>query len=219
MNIGRFGKQVGSRISWSERVVAAIFVYLLCLGGYGLVNRHVAIAACMDLSLSLDARIPFISAFVYPFYLTYVLVLIPALMVSKRALLRYAVVVFSILVVVSCLIFLMFPTYVPRPAFQSITLSDHLVAIIYKNDRPSCAFPSLHVSSAMLTALVMRRDQGRYGWFLWPSVIAVSASTVFIKQHVVIDVVGGILLAMAIEWVMYRLVTQQTPRQWFRHLS
>ncbi len=58
-------------------------------------------------------------------------------------------------------------------------------------------FPSLHVTLATSAALVLSRQRGRVDWpmVLWAGAIAVS--TLFVHQHHLFDVVGGLLLAFA----------------------
>ncbi|HMA92193.1 MAG TPA: phosphatase PAP2 family protein [Polyangiaceae bacterium] len=196
-----------------ERLAAAAWVYLLYFGGYGLVNRRLRIADCTDLTLSLDRYIPFLSEFVAPFYLAYLIVLVPALVIRDRRLLGHAVVAFTALVLLSCLLFVLFPTYVPRPTIAGSSLSDALVGAIYAADRPSCAFPSLHVSSVALSALVLRRESRRYGRLLWPCVGLVALSTLFIKQHVVLDVLGGLGVAAGVEWATFRYFWRTAPER------
>lgn len=187
-----------------ERLAAAAWVYLVYFGGYGLVNRRLRLEDCLDLTQAPDRYIPFVSEFVAPFYLAYLIVLVPALVIQDRRQLRHAVVAFTTLVILSCLTFVAFPTYVPRPTLKVSSLSDTLVAAIYAADKPSCAFPSLHVSSVALSALVLRRGSRWYGGLLWPCVGLVAASTLFIKQHVLLDVLGGLAVAVGVEWATSR---------------
>lgn len=191
-----------------ERLAASAWVYVLYFGGYGLINRRLRVEDCLDLTLTLDQHIPFVPEFVAPFYLAYLIVLVPALVIRKRQLLRHAIVAFTALVVVSCLTFVAFPTYVPRPTLTASSLSDALVAAIYAADKPSCAFPSLHVSSVALSALVLRRESRGYSALLWPCVTLVALSTLFIKQHVVLDVLGGLFVAAGVEWATFRYLSR-----------
>lgn len=58
-------------------------------------------------------------------------------------------------------------------------------------------FPSLHVTLATSAALVLSRQRGRIHWpmVVWAAAIAVS--TLFVHQHHLADVLGGLLLALA----------------------
>ncbi|MBX3171335.1 MAG: phosphatase PAP2 family protein [Candidatus Eremiobacteraeota bacterium] len=58
-------------------------------------------------------------------------------------------------------------------------------------------FPSLHVTLATSAALVLSRRRGRVDWpmVLWAAAIALS--TLFVHQHHVADVLGGLVLALA----------------------
>jgi membrane-associated phospholipid phosphatase len=82
-----------------------------------------------------------------------------------------------------------------RPSFVPQGFSDGLLQWIYEVDTGWNAFPSLHVGHSTLVALLC----WKYRRSLFPVAAAgsllISASTVLIKQHYVVDIPGGILLA------------------------
>jgi membrane-associated phospholipid phosphatase len=63
------------------------------------------------------------------------------------------------------------------------------------------AFPSLHVSLTILAVLFVFARSWKWGVRLLPLGVLIILSTLFIKQHAVVDVIGGLLLA----WVVFRL--------------
>jgi membrane-associated phospholipid phosphatase len=73
--------------------------------------------------------------------------------------------------------------------------------VAYSIDPPYNCFPSLHVAYAFVSALTCSRVHRGVGFvaLLWAVLIAVS--TVFTKQHYVLDVIGGGLIA----WVAYAI--------------
>jgi membrane-associated phospholipid phosphatase len=81
-------------------------------------------------------------------------------------------------------------------------------------DTPANCCPSLHVSTAFLTAFIfidssseggVRRERRGYLaiYLVWAFAIAVSTLTT--KQHYLVDVVTGFVLALAHYWVFFRL--------------
>lgn len=58
-------------------------------------------------------------------------------------------------------------------------------------------FPSLHVTLATSAALVLSRRRGRIDWPMVGWAAAIAVSTLFVHQHHLADVLGGLLLALA----------------------
>jgi membrane-associated phospholipid phosphatase len=86
--------------------------------------------------------------------------------------------------------FASFPAECPRPAHVGDGL---LLAWLHGLDAPRNTMPSLHVAVTWLLCLSLRGT----GWFV-PAVaaaVAISASTMTLKQHHALDVAGGVALA------------------------
>ncbi|MFN8607317.1 MAG: phosphatase PAP2 family protein [Vulcanimicrobiota bacterium] len=58
-------------------------------------------------------------------------------------------------------------------------------------------FPSLHVTLAVSAALVLSRARGATHWPMVWWAAAISLSTLLVHQHHLIDIAGGLLLALA----------------------
>jgi membrane-associated phospholipid phosphatase len=183
-------------------VVYAVLVYALFFVGYVMVNRHLPLTRCGDLSTPWDRRLPFVPAFIWPFCFTYVLVLLPVVLVRDARLMARGTMAFAVLVASSCLLFILIPVTVPRPAAIPPSLSGSLVAAMFAADRPVCGFPSLHVSASVLTVAILFRVRRRVGLIALPLAVATSVSTLFIKQHVILDVVGGVALALVVNLLL-----------------
>ena len=187
-----------------ERLLSAVGVYGVFFGAYGFVNQHLPLTHCRDLGTSLDRLVPFVPAFIWPFNLTYPLLLLPALLLHTRRAMARACLAMACLVLFSCAIFTLWPVCVPRPAFVPHTFSEHCVAWVYANDRPVCGFPSLHVSATLLTTLILRRAGSRVAPAFLVSWVVIALSTLFVKQHVLMDVLGGAILALLVDQVLIR---------------
>ncbi|MEW6076644.1 MAG: phosphatase PAP2 family protein [Thermodesulfobacteriota bacterium] len=186
-------------LSLSERLFAATGIYALFFASYTLANRTVSLESAVNLTLPVDRAIPFIPEFVYPFYLLYGFIVLPSFLIKSRRLFYRSVAAFSSLIVMSAVIFLLFPVYVPRPEFVPDGLAGNMVASIYRMDRPICGFPSLHVSTSLLATLVVFRNSKAQGMLFSVMFLLTSAATLFIKQHVVLDAAGGIVMALLID--------------------
>jgi membrane-associated phospholipid phosphatase len=112
---------------------------------------------------------------------------------------------------VSVLIFWVWPTTYPRDLFP---LPDDLGRVTYylfntlrMTDTPANCCPSLHVSSVYLSAFIFLNEQRKKFpfFFLWATAVAVSTLTT--KQHYVVDVIMGFIMAIATHWIFHKYVT------------
>ena len=86
-------------------------------------------------------------------------------------------------------------THVPRPEFVPNGFFSRLTAMIYRNDKPFCAFPSLHVAYSTLCAYWSLTLFPGFAWVFVVLSGLVIASTVFLKQHAIADVIAGVAIA------------------------
>lgn len=178
--------------------------------------------------LPIDAHIPFCEWFVIPYCLWYPLLVITGLylLYRDRAAFRRYMVFLGTTFFLSALVWLLVPNGQDlRPtAFPRENLLTALVAGLYRVDTNTNVFPSVHVLGSMGAALAVRdcralerRKRLRTGTALLAA--AICLSTVLIKQHSVLDAVGGLLLgALAARPVyrsspVFRLSREETERK------
>ncbi len=92
-------------------------------------------------------------------------------------------------------IFLVFPTYVIHPDITGTDVLSKLLYSIYVAGGDYDAFPSAHIYITTILALFYSDWYPKQKWFWILTVIIVSLSTLFTKQHYIIDVFGGYLTA------------------------
>jgi len=93
----------------------------------------------------------------------------------------------AIATVVSCAVFVVWPTTIPRPLANNAAFD-----ALWLFDVPRNCFPSLHVALAGIAAFFWPR--ARWIAVIWAAAIAVSTLTT--KQHYAIDVLGGVVVAI-----------------------
>lgn len=146
----------------------------------------------------LDQHIPLVPIFIVP-YLSlyfYLAVAILIFIIKKQRDELHVYLLANILVmVVAYTAYGFFQTYVLRPEIVSHDLFSRMVHHVYTSDNPYNDCPSLHAAFSALAALAIYRVYGKRSilFVLWGVCIAIS--TVFVKQHYVIDVVTGVILA------------------------
>lgn len=103
-------------------------------------------------------------------------------------------------------IFFFFPTQISRPNSE---VNNFLYNELIKNDLPYNAFPSLHASFCIITCFVFfRNSKSLYFKNIYRTFIVIWAALILfsilkIKQHYLIDIVGGIVNAIIWIWIIY----------------
>ena len=88
----------------------------------------------------------------------------------------------------------------------------HLVAFIYKTDTNTNVFPSIHVFNSIATHVAILRSRFFYNNMKVKAIsfiimISICLSTLFLKQHSFLDVVGATILS----YVIYQLIYAKIP--------
>lgn len=104
-----------------------------------------------------------------------------------------------------CLIcFLILPTTNTRPEIMGDSFWDLLMRFLYQVDAADNLFPSIHCLTSWFCYIGIRRRREVPVWYRAFSclfALAVFVSTLTTKQHVLIDVIAGVVLAEAAYWV------------------
>ncbi len=182
-----------------------LFLVLSCSGFlfYVVINhlpRNETVA--QRIPVGLDGLIPLVPVFSVPYALAMVFVagtLVYFVLFTPRV--RSTAYSYTFCFAVSCLIYLAFQTTVDRPAVDPTSAFAGLVSFIYANDQPYNCFPSLHVSLTVLASLIWAEGRRSLTMPLTAWVVLVALSTLFTKQHVLLDVLAGAALGGASFWV------------------
>jgi membrane-associated phospholipid phosphatase len=180
-----------------RQVIIVAIVMLTSLGGYLLVLKWRGDDAVFITKTNLDDVIPFQPAWVWVYLIPYVIgpVVIGFL---RRPTFNWYISRGIAVVLVTLLIFIMVPTQTgkrpPHDLGTSVTgqLYQNMIAI---DEPPANAAPSLHVSLTFLLGLALLWDFPRWWWLSAAAVILVWLATLFTRQHHLIDVITGVLLA------------------------
>jgi len=159
-----------------------------------------------------DKAIPFIPEFVWIYHS-----LLPVIGVTMVLLVRSKKLFFNAMwaCVATTLIlhffYMAFPSFYPRPLFAPQDLSEVLVQFSYEIDNSSNTFPSGHVAFAWIMFWIAKHSERsreapiiRDFYKLWA--IAISISTLAIKMHYVIDVIGGFIVASSCFFIVRELI-------------
>lgn len=162
--------------------------------------------------LPLDRLIPFQEIFVIPYCMWYPLLVVVGLFLLLRnsAAFRRYMCFLAVSFFLSELIWFLIPNgqdlrplVMPRDNFFT-----HWVAGLYSIDTPTNVFPSVHVVGAIGAAWAVwdgcpSRQRPFLRWGTVVLAVLICLSTLFIKQHSVLDVISGTALAMAVALPIY----------------
>jgi PAP2 superfamily protein len=192
-----------------ERVTLTLGLAALFLVGYFGVGLNTDPARAMDLSTALDERIPFVPVTVWAYIWIFPAALIPLFTVQCQYLFRRLAVAYAAVIILSLICFVAWPVTsvglrVNTASLDPSSFSDWGVKMLYMIDPPYNLFPSLHLSIAMLAACSAGKARRLYGaiTFVGVGMVLVSISTV--KQHFVLDGIGGLALALFIYAIVLR---------------
>ena len=105
---------------------------------------------------------------------------------------------------VCLVIFLAYPTTNTRPVIEGSGFWDLLAGWLYSIDAADNLFPSIHCLVSWFCFLAVKGQKKIPIWYKAVSFILavlVFLSTLFTKQHVIVDVAGGIFLAQGCFWI------------------
>lgn len=162
----------------------------------------------------LDKKIPVLTIFTIPYLSFHFLAMFFVPYLSKKYGGRKAFLVNGLAIIFGQFIldiaYWLFQTEVPRPEIAQNNFFDWLLkSVIYGNDRPLNGFPSNHVTWSVISMIALWRIRkaipktAKYlgAWFL-----LIVPATVFLKQHFLVDIYGGILVAFSIYWALVFII-------------
>ena len=150
-----------------------------------------------DWSIPLDHNLPLVPFFAIPYVLAYIPWIVGVIIIVRdNKELCYKIMTAEQIAKFICLIFFVFwPTEIIRPAITGDSFSECLTRLVYHLDEPNNLFPSIHclLSWIVFRGTVKCKKTGIWiKIFMFAQAIIVFASVVLIKQHVVVDIIGGI---------------------------
>ena len=175
-----------------------------------------------NLVTDLDKVIPFLKIFIIPYvsWYAFIILTLAFLCFKDRKTYYKTLVSLNIGLIVCYFIYFLFQTTVPRPDLMADDTLTKLVRLIYASDQPYNCFPSIHVLTCQLMVEGIKRSKAKNSFnliFIKSMSLLIILSTLFIKQHVVLDVFSAMLLANGI----YRFVDSYKKERvvlWVRKL-
>ena len=169
-----------------------------------------------DLSIPLDHLLPFLPIFIIPYALAFAQWIIGYIMIAREGKeYCYRIMIGEMISkVIVGMFFIFLPTIMTRPEVTGTDIFSKAVAVLYKIDAPTNLFPSIHCLESyicMRSALEMKTVDNRYRIAMVVMSILVYLSTLFLKQHVILDFFGAVIVAEAGRFLSNLLFSKLYP--------
>jgi len=144
-----------------------------------------------------EKKIPLNSLWVFPYIYLYPFCIIIALKIKNLKNINILLLAFYFIQFVAFWIFILFPIAYPRefyPLEYVSRIDINLLRLIRIIDKSHNCLPSMHVANVVLMFLGMVQENKKSFWWAFPTTILICLSTLFVKQHYILDVFWGIIL-------------------------
>jgi hypothetical protein len=199
---------------WKYLAGALMFVFAAILY---LASNHLHFYPPQMLPMSwIDHAVPFLPNTVWIYVSEYVFFITVYVTCRDMVNLNRYLYSFVVLQIVSCLIFWAWPTTYPRDQFPLPADLNGLTYALFSSlrnaDTPANCCPSLHVSSVYLSSFIFLDDQRKkFPYFFgWGTAIAITTLTT--KQHYLVDVITGLMMATLFYWAFHRWIPYRPRR-------
>lgn len=141
--------------------------------------------------LKIDDSIPFLPVFIIPYvsYFPYIVVTIISMWNTPHVYEFFGSYIISY--VVAGIFWYLIPNGVKRPDVSGQDVFSRLTSYIFKHDDDTNGFPSAHVFATLICSYFLFLSFPAFLPLILFMAIAIIASTVLVKQHYVVDILGG----------------------------
>ncbi len=103
-----------------------------------------------------------------------------------------------------------------------LNFTESIVMMIYQAAGPRNALPSMHTLMSWLCILSLRLDKKTPNWAkitIWVLSLAIIIATQTLKQHYIIDLIAGVILAELAYWLLKDSIVVRKIRSWVEALN
>lgn len=186
-------EKIVPRYAWGPLILAVV-VNMAVYEGVALFKDDLTF---YSLELPIDRMLPFVAPFIVFYLLAFVQWMINYVLIAREGkTFCYRFVYGDVISKLFCLLFfVLLPTTMERPEVVGTSVFDWLVKFIYHMDAPVNLFPSIHCLESWCcihAAFEMKKVPNWYKGVTVVMSLGVFASTLLVKQHVLLDMFGGI---------------------------
>ena len=184
------------------------FALFFIVSYFLLVQRVVSVGVFHSLLIPGEEKIPFLPWTFFIYCLVYIVPVMAFLFLKTRESLIASVRAFFAAIAIHIVVWFFYPVeYTLRPAILPLQPQPlmHWIDFLFRLDNPPVnCFPSLHVTYAFLTYFAIRTYRPKFAPYFLVLAILISLSTLTFKQHFVVDVVAGFLVAWGLALFFFK---------------
>lgn len=150
-----------------------------------------------DFRIAFDKAIPFVPAFIIPYLAFFPFVISAWFLLFRTPFLVPFTVSLIVAVYTAALFWYLFPGKTYRPEVSGQGFFERLVTLLYDGGSHANQFPSAHVFSCVISSFYLSLAFPAFSALAWGIGALIALSTLFTKQHHVIDFAGGVAWAIA----------------------
>jgi len=117
---------------------------------------------------------------------------------------------FIVINLIAFFVYLTFQTIVPREVITSNDIFSNILQFVYNNDLPYAGLPSLHSALSVSIAAYFVIRKSKYSWAAISMAALIVVSTLFTKQHFILDAISGVSLGALVTWAVFRYMPVKT---------
>ena len=178
---------------------------------YLVIGQFVAQAPAHVPQVALDRALPLVPAWSLVYGSLFLAAILPVFVIHQQEHVHRTILAFIFAWLAAFACFILYPTVTSRPPMKTLGdgFFDWTLRVIYSSDVRHNCLPSLHVAQCFLAAFACNKVHRGVGAaaFVWASLVALS--TLFTKQHYVLDAITGVMLAA----VAYAIFIRPYPRE------
>jgi membrane-associated phospholipid phosphatase len=189
---------------WIQWGLVAAMMFAIWAGLYFLVGRFTDPSRVRYLPALFESTIPFRPSYTILYVLLYPIFLLPFFAVRDRLAFQRLVSADLLMFATCTATFLAIPVAFDRPPLPlgPTDFSAWVLALVRGSDPPWNCLPSEHCAAAMVAALATWEADRKMGAFAFFTTILIGISTLFTKQHYLVDVLSGYGVAASIHFAL-----------------
>jgi len=141
----------------------------------------------------IDDKIPLIPIFIIPYLGYFIYIITTIILLWNSSIINTFFITYIISYIVAGFFWYFIPNGVKRPIVKREDIFSKLITLIYKYDDDTNGFPSAHIFAALMCSYFLFLIFPQQIILITSITLLISSSTVFVKQHYVLDIVGGII--------------------------
>nr|WP_312577062.1 phosphatase PAP2 family protein [Sedimentibacter sp.] len=195
----------------NDKAIQQIFIYAIL--NLLFLIENVLVVGKFNIYSPIDDMIPFVPIFIVPYFMWFLFIIFTGtyfLLKSKEDL-RKTFLSINLCMIIAIIIYKIFPNYQTlRPEVYGTDFFSQWLRLLQISDSSSSVCPSLHVaiSISLYFGVVNSncfKNKSGVKIFTLILTILICISTVFIKQHSIIDVAAGLLLSVLVYAYVYKI--------------